>query len=682
MASSAKRNALRASPAFLAGCALIAFGLSAPRPAAAEECAFISIWEDNEVAIVNLEAGAVVATIPVTKPRDAILSPDRERFYTPTEGGIAIIETVSRRVDRIRIGRPAEMTLSGDGRRLFASVLDTVYELDAIDGTVIAAHASDRSFGKRGLAASFDGTLVYGVDGVRGVKILDTGASTIRWLTDTGSYSDVFVDAERHLLVVAGLAGAFSIDLDTRELRLWSTRPGSLRPGFGSTLGYLVDEGRSQVRALDSRLVSVPHQSPGDFAVSESGLGVAATFFGIGILDLDDGAFNNTFKGYVRLGGTSGIHRRIVAGNSPACAGTGCPGDCDGDGEVTVDEVTLSVSVALGERTVDACRAADTRADRKVDVVEVIDTVEAVLQGCTTQDRKQVRFSAPSPVELRPLPFGTPVPDLNGDGVADSVVIDRGRNELQVLLSADDGSHQQTDQVWPLTPPFGDHFVVAGDFNADGFIDLVTLSTYGGDLVTLQGAGDGTFTETFRLAISLFLDRLAVADVNADGALDILSPRWVFLGNGDGSFAGVRQIPFSPSAPPAFGDTDIIDLNGDGFPDLLTRPRDSRSEQRSIVYIGSPGPAYTLGAARLPPLGEVFPVDVDGDGAIDLVEWLGTSILIHRGDGNDGFYLPQTIHIPGAFDEVAVQDVDLNGRPDLVFRRQGGGGRSVMFNEE
>ncbi|MBI3782076.1 MAG: beta-propeller fold lactonase family protein [Deltaproteobacteria bacterium] len=59
-----------------------------------------------------------------------------------------------------------------------------------------------------------------------------------------------------------------------------------------------------------------------------------------------------------------------------------CAGDCNGDGEVTVDELVRAVSIALGEQASSGCVAADTNADGSVTIEEIIAAVNKALNGC------------------------------------------------------------------------------------------------------------------------------------------------------------------------------------------------------------------------------------------------------------------------------------------------------------
>jgi hypothetical protein len=59
-----------------------------------------------------------------------------------------------------------------------------------------------------------------------------------------------------------------------------------------------------------------------------------------------------------------------------------CAGDCNGDGEVTVDELILLVNIALGTSNVTACPAGDTGQDGEITIDEILVAVNRALLGC------------------------------------------------------------------------------------------------------------------------------------------------------------------------------------------------------------------------------------------------------------------------------------------------------------
>ncbi len=66
---------------------------------------------------------------------------------------------------------------------------------------------------------------------------------------------------------------------------------------------------------------------------------------------------------------------------APALAQT-CPGDCSGDGNVTVDEIVTVVNIALGTAAIDLCRAADTDGNGQASVDELVTMINLALDGC------------------------------------------------------------------------------------------------------------------------------------------------------------------------------------------------------------------------------------------------------------------------------------------------------------
>ncbi len=61
---------------------------------------------------------------------------------------------------------------------------------------------------------------------------------------------------------------------------------------------------------------------------------------------------------------------------------TRCIGDCNGDGEVTVDELIKGVNIALGSLSFDDCPSFDGNSDGAVTVDELVKAVNAALNGC------------------------------------------------------------------------------------------------------------------------------------------------------------------------------------------------------------------------------------------------------------------------------------------------------------
>jgi hypothetical protein len=231
--------------------------------------------------------------------------------------------------------------------------------------------------------------------------------------------------------------------------------------------------------------------------------------------------------------------------------------------------------------------------------------------------------------------------DVNGDGKADVVAIVPGNEahggssavaaQLFSYLGNGDGTFQSKASAVSLQA-YGATNAVLGDFNGDGKLDVV-FAYFGSvsitvGLVFVPGNGDGTFGAPVSISQTTQNGTdgsLLVADLSNDGKLDLVWNKYVYLGNGDGTF---RQIPLgiaSPAQPQALGDlnadgkVDIVagssvyagngdgsfqttplftfaggnaavvigDVNGDGNPDLLTAAPTVNQEYQLIVFLGS-----------------------------------------------------------------------------------------------
>jgi hypothetical protein len=59
-----------------------------------------------------------------------------------------------------------------------------------------------------------------------------------------------------------------------------------------------------------------------------------------------------------------------------------CAGDCDGSGDVQINEIIQCVSIALGNAPLPACTACDANGNGQVAINEIIGAVGNALNGC------------------------------------------------------------------------------------------------------------------------------------------------------------------------------------------------------------------------------------------------------------------------------------------------------------
>lgn len=72
----------------------------------------------------------------------------------------------------------------------------------------------------------------------------------------------------------------------------------------------------------------------------------------------------------------------LFAAPPTSAAGASCPGDCNGDGSVAVNELILGVNIALGSAQVGACPQFDADQSGSVSINELVGAVQSALIGC------------------------------------------------------------------------------------------------------------------------------------------------------------------------------------------------------------------------------------------------------------------------------------------------------------
>lgn len=170
--------------------------------------------------------------------------------------------------------------------------------------------------------------------------------------------------------------------------------------------------------------------------------------------------------------------------------------------------------------------------------------------------------------------------DMNGDGILDIVTTTWDGYFSYVTIQPGNGDGTFQFGTYTMLSPFshmsGYGAALVGDFNGDGKID-VAIPAWGpimpgpGEIAVFLGNGDGTLQDEVDYATPWGGMFGAVADVNGDGKLDIISSGLsVMLGNGDGTFTP----GFSTGLGSGNGNVVVRDFNGDGKLDAAAINRD------------------------------------------------------------------------------------------------------------
>ncbi|GAB6040706.1 FG-GAP repeat domain-containing protein [Endothiovibrio diazotrophicus] len=266
--------------------------------------------------------------------------------------------------------------------------------------------------------------------------------------------------------------------------------------------------------------------------------------------------------------------------------------------------------------------------------------------------------------------------DFNEDGRPDLVaVIDSDR--LSIRMGAG-GGHFAAATEWalPYTPyaPFSPRLAVA-DFDADGHLDLAvsTSDQVQGAVTLYSGAGDDTFSPPVTYDVALRINAITAADLDRDGLPELI-------------LAGAER------------ESNIITAEGNrwiGFVQVLAN--DGQGELLPPIRYPSgefeaPGPSSYIDSFLNFDAGPnaLAVADLDGDGRLDLAIASGLQdrpqrdggglLSVLHGDGSGGFQAPVMVGDGTSWLDVAAADLNEDGHPDLIAYNVSNQGGPVQFD--
>ena len=255
---------------------------------------------------------------------------------------------------------------------------------------------------------------------------------------------------------------------------------------------------------------------------------------------------------------------------------------------------------------------------------------------------------------------GSPVmiaADFNGDGNLD-LAVDGGAT---IAIYLGDG-HGNLTYKSLLSTYGGNSPLAIADFNQDGILDI-----YSAGWNTAQrwfeidtGRGDGTFNYSVAGATSFFSEFAAVGDFNGDGWLDLVISEFQtnsmeFFSGHSGGFSDGGSIPDGAENPIA------ADMNRDGKLDIL---------DYGCILLGKGDGTFTTGGCAQYSGIPVATGDFDGDGQLDvaLSNPFGSSpfLVIALGAGDGTF--KKSFEFPAGLSggPGAIGDFNNDGRLDAV----------------
>lgn len=270
------------------------------------------------------------------------------------------------------------------------------------------------------------------------------------------------------------------------------------------------------------------------------------------------------------------------------------------------------------------------------------------------------------------------IADVDQDGLADVVVANYGGERgdssgVMLHRGRGDGSFEDAQLLPTALNPMS---IAVADLNGDGRLDLITANN-GNDpdfdehsLTILLANGDGTFERQPELHTGENPRFVAVGRLDANEALDLVvaaagqSAVTVFVGNGDGTFGS----PDRPLGRRPWGMA-AEDFDRDGTIDLATTNFGSNGGPGGFNVIKGRGDGTFGDPLGSPSLGTTWLVagHLDGDLTPDLVVGTGTGFSVMLGNGDGTFReLGETFLDPRVPGVARIGDFDRDGRMDLV----------------
>ena len=276
---------------------------------------------------------------------------------------------------------------------------------------------------------------------------------------------------------------------------------------------------------------------------------------------------------------------------------------------------------------------------------------------------------------------GTALADLTGDGLLDLLVTDFDNNAL--LIRAGTGGAGFAATATSVAVGAAPTAVATADVNGDGDLDALVLNTGDNTISLITNNWPAAFTtSTIALPAGSAAADLALADLDGDGDLDLAVTRGgspgtvsIRLNTGSGDFtAGSAEIATGPF-PQGLA---LADVNEDGLLDLLTANNNAGGTGTVSVLLNTgTGLAYTAapdvsGLDR--DLRDLRVGDLDNDSHLDLALIAGSSpdagagqLHLRRGTGTGTFAAtgPRRV-LPAQSSSVALGDLDGDGKLDVL----------------
>jgi hypothetical protein len=359
----------------------------------------------------------------------------------------------------------------------------------------------------------------------------------------------------------------------------------------------------------------------------------------------------------------------FTAVNFPAFSGLNqvTAGDVNGDGKkdiVGTTGTTPKVFLPTAARTFASATSYDAggsgagsvtlgdfNGDNKKDIALIIGDNNAMS---VLLSNSSGGFSAPYTYGIGSEGWSLVTGDLSGDGKLDIVTTKGHATESGYFIGNGLGGFPTGGAV-----PISGGAIIGVDMNNDGHLDLACSEYWADGIKIALNDGAGTFTTTYRYGTHQYPASIAAGDFNSDGYKDIVQGHGgkdfftlqTNKGNGD-----INDYQIFHSSGNDARVADVGDFNEDGQPDVVL---DGWADHLSLFLniTIAPIPAITsIDPASIAAGSAQFNVVVHGNGLVpsSVVRWNGAPLVTSYGDGVLTATIPASLVATAGTASIAV----------------------------